>query len=130
MTNYDEIDFSPLHEALARLHTEAAAYDTTLNRLLADDGVEPSRARPLNAVLMTAERALTREGGLPMRSWYRHQVYAPGLYTGYGVKTLPGAREAIEQRDWDGAHVQIRTAAAALSRMADVIAQASRLLHD
>jgi N-acetylated-alpha-linked acidic dipeptidase len=125
-----EIDFSPLQEAVAGLHTEAAAYDTALNRLLADDGIDPSRARQLNAVLMTAERALTREEGLPTRPWYRHQVYAPGLYTGYGVKTLPGAREAIEQRDWDGAHVQIRTAAAALSRMADVIAQASRLLRD
>ena len=46
-----------------------------------------------------AERSLTNENGLPRRPWYKHQIYAPGYYTGYGVKTLPGIREAIEQRN-------------------------------
>jgi N-acetylated-alpha-linked acidic dipeptidase len=51
---------------------------------------------------------LTSEQGLPRRSWYKHQIYAPGFYTGYGVKTLPGVREAIEQKDWKEAQEQIK----------------------
>ncbi len=47
-----------------------------------------------------AERSLLQEKGLPRRPWYKHQIYAPGFYTGYGVKTLPGVREGIEQRNW------------------------------
>jgi N-acetylated-alpha-linked acidic dipeptidase len=50
---------------------------------------------------------LTRSSGLPKRPWFKHQIYAPGLYTGYGVKTLPAVREAIEQRDWNQAREQI-----------------------
>jgi N-acetylated-alpha-linked acidic dipeptidase len=56
--------------------------------------------------VMRLERALTRDEGLPQRPWYRHHVYAPGLYTGYGVKTLPAVREAIELRKWDEANAQ------------------------
>ena len=52
-------------------------------------------------MLYTSERLLTREEGLSGRSWYKHHIYAPGFYTGYGVKTIPGVREAIEQRDFD-----------------------------
>jgi N-acetylated-alpha-linked acidic dipeptidase len=50
---------------------------------------------------------LTRDAGLPGRPWFQHQVYAPGLYTGYGVKTFPGVREAIELRKWNEANEQI-----------------------
>jgi N-acetylated-alpha-linked acidic dipeptidase len=60
---------------------------------------------------MRLERALTRDAGLPGRPWYKHHVYAPGFYTGYGVKTLPGVREAIEQRKWKEANEQIVIAA-------------------
>ena len=56
---------------------------------------------------MKTERALTRKEGLPRRPWYVHQIYAPGFYTGYGVKTLPGVREALEQRNWKEAEEQI-----------------------
>ena len=56
---------------------------------------------------MQAEQQLTSEDGLPRRPWYRHQIYAPGFYTGYGVKTLPGVREAIEQKNWEEAQVEI-----------------------
>ena len=57
---------------------------------------------------------MTSDAGLPGRPWYRHQIYAPGQYTGYGVKTLPAVREAIEQRHWDEANRQIREVAALL----------------
>jgi len=54
----------------------------------------------LNEILYKAERSLINDNGLPRRPWYKHQIYAPGYYTGYGVKTLPGIREALEQRNW------------------------------
>ena len=55
---------------------------------------------------MAVERALTLNDGLPNRPWYRHQIYAPGLYTGYDVKTLPGVRESVEQKQWKSAEEQ------------------------
>ena len=68
----------------------------------AQDALLGATASPeLNQALMRLERSMTDEDGLPKRSWFRHQIYAPGFYTGYGVKTLPGIREAIEQEEWD-----------------------------
>jgi len=52
----------------------------------------------LNHALIMAERDLIEPSGLPDRPWYRHVIYAPGLYTGYGVKTIPGVREAVDAR--------------------------------
>ena len=57
--------------------------------------------------MMHFEQALIRTEGLPRRPWFRHQIYAPGFYTGYGVKTIPGVREAIEQKQWSEANEQI-----------------------
>ncbi|MGH7445305.1 MAG: transferrin receptor-like dimerization domain-containing protein, partial [Longimicrobiales bacterium] len=124
-----EIDFAPLKDALARLTTAAEAYDSALVAQLARGPLPDARAGRLNAILRSAERTLTREEGLPQRPWYRHQVYAPGLYTGYGVKTLPGVREAIEQREWRALSEQIGFTAAALSRMADAIEQATQVVR-
>jgi N-acetylated-alpha-linked acidic dipeptidase len=59
--------------------------------------------------------------GLPRREWYRHALYAPGFYTGYGVKTLPGIREAIEQRNWKEAQDEINDAAKAVHRLANYL---------
>lgn len=72
--------------------------------------------KPSDSDLMMAERTLLGPG-LPRRPWYRHTIYAPGFYTGYGVKTLPGIREAIEQRRWPEAEEQARQAADALDRL-------------
>ena len=58
------------------------------------------------------------KNGLPRRPWYKHSLYAPGFYTGYGVKTIPGVREAIEQKDWSEASIQIEEVAAAINRLA------------
>ena len=74
--------------------------------------------RAVNRRLLRTERLLTRDAGLPRRPWFRHQIYAPGFYTGYGVKTLPGVREAIEQRAWNEATEQLGHAAAALEGLA------------
>ena len=72
---------------------------------------------------------MTREAGLPRRPWFKHQVYAPGFYTGYGVKTLPGVREAVEQHNWAEATEQITLAAQTLERAASEIDRATALLQ-
>lgn len=77
-----------------------------------------TRAVAVNQALYKAEQQLLSDNGLPRRPWYRHTIYAPGFYTGYGVKTLPGIREAIEQRNWKEAQEQIEIDAAVLKKFA------------
>ena len=84
--------------------------------------------RALDQILIRTERVLTRDDGLPGRPWFTHQIYAPGFYTGYGVKTIPGVREAIEQRDWPLATRQIVLAADTLTRFAAEIDRATDIL--
>jgi N-acetylated-alpha-linked acidic dipeptidase len=82
----------------------------------------------VNETVAHAERALLLSDGLPQREWYRHQIYAPGLYTGYGVKTLPGVREAVEAHRWDEANQQARRLGQVLRALADQVEEAARLL--
>ena len=85
----------------------------------------PGRSHP-----SPSERALTRDHGLPGRPWFGHLVYAPGFYTGYGVKTLPGVREAIEQREWDRVDAGVAATAAVLEAFAGEVEMASAALTD
>jgi N-acetylated-alpha-linked acidic dipeptidase len=82
----------------------------------------------LDALLLSAERTLTRDQGLPGRPWFQHLVYAPGFYTGYGVKTLPGVREALERRSWTLADEQTVALAGALEALAAHLDRAAALL--
>jgi len=77
----------------------------------------------VNERLLQAERALTSNDGLKGRPWYRHLLYAPGFYTGYGVKTMPAAREAIEQGQWTDVDGEIARIATALNREAALVSQ-------
>src|SRR5256885_10473527 len=89
---------------------------------------EPEAPSP-DVPLFGKERALQLGEGLPRRPWFHHAIYAPGFYTGYGVKTLPGVREAIEQRNWKEADAQITLAAGALSAEAEVLDRAAAQLE-
>jgi N-acetylated-alpha-linked acidic dipeptidase len=115
------LNFAQLNNALARLQESARNYDAALK---AGRVLSPQAQKELDKILYQTERAMTREDGLPRRSWYKHAIYAPGFYTGYGVKTLPGAREAIEQRNWPEASQQINHIAATLERLAAEIDRA------
>ena len=84
--------------------------------------------KELNAILFKVERALINEKGLPRRSWYKHQVYAPGFYTGYGVKTLPGIREGIEERNWKEAQDNIEIVAKTMEAYTDQVKQATNIV--
>jgi N-acetylated-alpha-linked acidic dipeptidase len=108
------LNFAELDNAVLRLRSSAAAFDQKYQRVVAADDTPEDRAR-LNATLSGLEQALTDPRGLPGRNWYQHMIYAPGLHTGYGVKTLPGIREAIEQRRWDEANRYMGVVAAALN---------------
>ena len=123
------LNFAPLENAMARLQDSARAYSTALGRLRArEQAVSPDTQRALDTMLYQTERAFLSEKGLPQRPWYRHQIYAPGFYTGYGVKTLPGVREAIEGRRWAEATEQIQTTAHAIERAATEIQRAVSML--
>ena len=78
---------------------------------------------------MQAERQLIDPAGLPRRPWYQHLLYAPGFYTGYAVKTVPGVREAIEQNDYSSAEAEIGRVAKALEREAMSLDTASAQLE-
>ena len=87
-----------------------------------------NQQKELGKILYQTERTLTRKKGLPRRPWFKHHIYAPGFYTGYGVKTLPGVREAIEQRNWQEAEEQIPIVANVLTNFAEQINAATELV--
>jgi N-acetylated-alpha-linked acidic dipeptidase len=122
------LNFAPLQNAAATLEKSAGAYDEALARVMADGGPDASVAAELNVAITRTERLMTRAEGLPRRPWFRHQIYAPGFYTGYGVKTLPGVREALEQRDWDEATQFVGVVAATIERVAAALDEATAVL--
>ena len=121
------LNFAPLENGLDALKKSAERYEGALGRARADSG--KALARPeiqaVNALLLRSERTLTSTDGLPRRPWFRHQLYAPGFYTGYGVKTIPGVREAIEQKSWKEAEEQIARVGRTLAAEAALIDQAA-----
>lgn len=122
------LNFAPLQNAVARLEDAAEAYDEALAAHMEAGGPSAGDTERLNALLRSTERALGDDEGLPRRPWFRHAIYAPGFYTGYGVKTLPGVREAIEQRDWDEAAEQTQRVARALERLVEILDEATAIL--
>ena len=118
------LNFAPLEDAIDLLGQSSRKYDSARQKASA-----PANARALNAKLMESERRLIDPAGLPGRSWYRHMIYAPGLYTGYDVKTIPGVREAIEQKRWPEADQQIQRAAKILTSEAELIDEAAANLQ-
>jgi N-acetylated-alpha-linked acidic dipeptidase len=124
-----QIDFHEVHAQLSRLHADSEAYNGELNALLKRVAtIPPEKLIRVNEWLEHAERTLLLGDGLPRREWYRNQIYAPGLYTGYGVKTLPGVREAAEGKRWEEANQQARRVAQVLRAMCMQVEEATRLL--
>jgi N-acetylated-alpha-linked acidic dipeptidase len=126
------IDLQPVRSAAARLEQAGARYEAAIAkaggvpraRLAADLG----RLREINRLVYSTERLLGHAAGLPRRDWFKHLVYAPGFYTGYGVKTLPGVREAVEQQAWDEAAAFVPMVAGAIDRMAAQVERAAGAL--
>jgi N-acetylated-alpha-linked acidic dipeptidase len=111
------LDFSPLQNAIKHLGKSSDSLKTLYNKFVATDQI----SEKFNKSLYMAERQLINEAGLPRREWYKHVLYAPGFYTGYAVKTLPGIREAIEHKNWKEAQEQIITASEFINKLADYL---------
>jgi N-acetylated-alpha-linked acidic dipeptidase len=109
------LNFAPLDNALSKLDTSAKRYSKAIQAFAKkNDGANAEKLAALNAQLIQIERRLTSTAGLPRRPWFKHLIYAPGFYTGYGVKTLPGVREGIETNRYEEAEKEISRAAQAL----------------
>jgi len=121
------INFAPLENAASALTQAAERYKKTLDA--SRSRLTPDAIRSLNKSVIQSERQLTHEAGLPRRSWYRHLLYAPGFYTGYSVKTMPGVREAMEQKDFAEAEREIARVAEALDRETELINGMMRTLE-
>jgi N-acetylated-alpha-linked acidic dipeptidase len=109
------LDFSPLQNALRQLGNSVDSLNIVFQKNIRENSVSLAFSQSLHR----AEQQLLNDTGLPRRAWYKHTLYAPGSYTGYGVKTMPGIREAIEQRNWTEAQQQIEIDAKAIIRLAE-----------
>ncbi|HST06821.1 MAG TPA: transferrin receptor-like dimerization domain-containing protein, partial [Gemmatimonadaceae bacterium] len=121
-----QLNFAPLLNAVDSLNHAASRYEKAYNSAVSAGKV--GVVRDVNTRLTQAERALTSTEGLKNRPWYVHMLYAPGFYTGYGVKTIPGVREAIEQGQWADADREIARAAAAVEREATLVSSLATTL--
>ncbi len=119
------VDLAPLRQAIERLQRAASDYDHAA-RNVARTGKLSAELKALNKLLYQSERKLLSQAGLPRREWFKHQIYAPGFYTGYGVKTLPGVREALEQKNWAEATEQVQVVRKTLEAMTVQIEAATR----
>ncbi|HEV2423008.1 MAG TPA: transferrin receptor-like dimerization domain-containing protein [Candidatus Acidoferrales bacterium] len=122
------LDFSPLDDALKNLKQSAEHYQSAFDKAQQGSSVSGASLQAVDQDLIATERDLLSEAGLPGRPWYKHQLYAPGIYTGYGVKTVPGVREAIEQKNWSQATEEIGIVAGVLQKEADSINAAAAAL--
>ncbi len=123
------LNFAPVQNALARLQESTRNYDRAMVEATSGTRLQSSDIQQsLDDALRQVELAMITERGLPRRPWFKHQIYAPGFYTGYGVKTLPGIREAIEQHKWDEAGEQIGIVATTLEQTAAQIDRVTAIL--
>ncbi|MBV9611486.1 MAG: M28 family peptidase [Acidobacteriaceae bacterium] len=123
-TSGEKLDFSSLRNQLAALEQSGRKYDSLLAAAMLKNSLDTTRLNALNHALMRTERLLTRPEGLPNREWYKHQIYAPGFYTGYGVKTLPGIREAVDSKNWTLAQKETEIVGSCLADMNKAVSEA------
>jgi N-acetylated-alpha-linked acidic dipeptidase len=124
LSKQKELQLSDLQSELGKLQTAAEAYESTYRKALESPAAQPK----LNRLLIETERVLAPSTGLPERTWYKHQLMAPGIYTGYSPKTLPGIREAAEARRWQEANEQAKNVTSALRSLRIKLEEASSLL--
>jgi len=124
------LDFSPLQNSADALSRSAGEYQKALTAADANGGSALTSASiaEVNGLLIQSERKLTTPEGLPGRFWYKHQIYAPGVYTGYESKAIPAVREAIEQKKWKQAEQAMARAAAVLQDEATLVSSAAAKL--
>jgi len=124
-----KIDLAGVKAKLLSVEADAGRYETELGRAIPKAAkASPEKLTRLNELLYHAEHTLTLPEGLPGRSWYKHEIYAPGMYTGYSAKTLPGVREAVEAGRWQEAQAQTASVVKVLGALDEEIRQATQAL--
>jgi N-acetylated-alpha-linked acidic dipeptidase len=125
------MNFAPMQNAVDALTRSAKHYHEALSQKQASLGEDALAAKlgNLNHELIESERRLTNADGLPRRPWYKHLLYAPGVYSGYGAKTVPGVREGIELKRYAEAEQEIVRVSKALENEAALIESAARELE-
>jgi N-acetylated-alpha-linked acidic dipeptidase len=125
------LNFAPLQNASEALTRGAGRYQRAVEKVTRNGelALSPAALQALNSKLLQSERSLLFPEGLPGRPWFQHLIYAPGQYTGYGVKTIPGVREAIEQKKWKEADTQMERAASTLQNEASLVDSAAQQLE-
>ena len=123
------LDFASMRSAIDAYRAAAQRYESAVQAAVGKGDWDITAMQKVNTILYQTERALGYEKGLPKRGWYKHQIYAPGLDTGYGVKTIPGVREGIERNNWDEARTMIEVVQAALARIAQQVESAAVILE-
>jgi N-acetylated-alpha-linked acidic dipeptidase len=121
-----KVDFAPVLAALQKTDADSKAFESALQTGVTLN--DTTRLAKANEALYESERGLILDKGLPKRDWYRHQLYAPGLYTGYGAKTLPGVREAVEGMRWSEANAEAKDATVAIEQLNRHIEEATEIL--
>ena len=124
------LNFAPLDNAVEHLERSAAEYQKALEQVSANGGAALGTASltNLNALLIQSEHKLTTPEGLPGRFWYKHELYAPGTYTGYAAKAIPAVREGLEQKRWKEAEDAAARVAGVLQNEAQLISTAASQL--
>ncbi len=124
------LNFAPMENAVDTLTRSAAEYRKAFDQANAKGGAALASASlaEVNKLLIESERKLTNAEGLPNRPWFKHQLYAPGFYTGYAVKTVPAVREAIELKQWKQADEAIVVVARVLQDEAALISSVAQKL--
>jgi len=122
------LNFAPFDNAADALTTAAQRYQDAVRKAW-PGGIPAATLQEINRKLMDSEHRLTTEEGVLRRGWYKHMIYAPGVYSGYGAKTIPGVREAIEQKHWDEANSEIVRISSVLNNESDLINSAAKELE-
>jgi N-acetylated-alpha-linked acidic dipeptidase len=122
------LNFAPLNNGSEALTRAAERYQKAAGAAQ-QNGMARVNVPDVNRLLIQSERRFILDQGLPNRPWFKHQLYAPGFYTGYGVKTIPAVREAIEQKQWTDAEAAIGRVGKVLQDEAALINQAAQALE-
>jgi N-acetylated-alpha-linked acidic dipeptidase len=120
------MEFATLDDAVDRLKREAKDYDDALAKN--GPSLSGDRLARLQALMLDIDQLLAPDVGLPGRGWYKNLIYAPGRFTGYEAKTLPGVREAIEDRRWADANRYAKLTADALNAYCDQLSKATAVI--
>jgi N-acetylated-alpha-linked acidic dipeptidase len=127
-----KVDLKPVRAAVESLKSAAQDFEKaygSVGKANTQTLMAKQELKQLNSLLLTSEQKLGNSDGLPRRDWFKHQIYAPGFYTGYGVKTMPQIREGLEEGRFTEAQGGVRTVSAAVNALAAQVKEAARVLE-